>query len=252
MRVGGRALGGRALGMAGVGALALGAATPVNADVPPSTLRAVGSGVTFVTPDAATVTVSVARAGASAAAARGRENARLRAIVAGLAATGLPPADVQTASISLARGALGSPRPGHRRRVRWVASASLTVNTKRVDLLSKLFAAASRAGADSFDGPNYTVSDPSAGKLAAETAAVRDARRRADNAAAAAGVRVIGVQSVDLDPSSNSTSAAGGTGLAAPKRGSPPGVGHAPIPTPVNPGKQEVDATVDVVFLIGA
>ncbi len=80
---------------------------------------------------------------------------------------------------------------------------------------------------------------------------MRDARRRADSAAAAAGVRVTGVQSIDLDPSSpSSTSPAAGapsTGVTAPK----PGVGHAPIPTPVNPGKQEVDATVDVVVLVG-
>ncbi len=220
--------------LAWAGALALGAATPASADAAPSTLRAVGNGLTFVTPDAATVNISVARAGASADAARGRENARLQAILAGLRATGVPPADVQTANISLSREGLGPARRGHRRRFRFVASASLTVNTKRVELLSRIFAAASQAGADSFDGPSYTVSDPSAGKLAAEAAAVRDARRRADSAAAAAGVRVTGVQSIDLDPSSpSSTSPAAGapsTGVTAPK----PGVGHAPIPTPVN------------------
>ncbi len=240
--------------LACAGALALGAATPASADAAPSTLRAVGNGLTFVTPDAATVNISVARAGASANAARGRENARLQAILAGLRATGVPPADVQTANISLSREGLGPARRGHRRRFRFVASASLTVNTKRVELLSRIFAAASQAGADSFDGPNYTVSDPAAGKLAAEAAAVRDARRRADSAAAAAGVRVTGVQSIDLDPSTNPNSNSTSPAAGAPGSGKQvirPGVGHAPIPTPVNPGKQEVDATVDVVFLVG-
>jgi len=139
--------------LAWAGALALGAATPASADAAPSTLRAVGNGLTFVTPDAATVNISVARAGASANAARGRENAQLQAILAGLQATGLPSADVQTANISLSREGLGPARRGHRRRFRFVASASLTVNTKRVDLLSRIFAAASHAGADSFNGP---------------------------------------------------------------------------------------------------
>ncbi len=236
--------------------LALSAPASAIADPSPPTLRAVGNGVTFVTPDAATVTISVSRAGGSADSARRSANARLRGILAGLRATGLPTADVQSSQISLNRQALGRPVRGRRRRFRYVASGALTVDTKRVALLSAIFSAASRAGADSFDGPNYRLSDPAAGALAAEAAAVRNARRRADSAAAAAGVRVIGIQSIDLDPSNPNSNAplSGSTGSAPagarPKHAS--GKGHAPIPTPTHPGKQEVDATVDVVFLVGS
>jgi len=239
----------------GVG-VALSIPAPANADATPQTLRAVGNGVTFVTPDAATVTISVSRTGGSADAARRSANVRLRAILAGLRATGLPTADVQSSQISLNRHALGRPVRGRRQRFRYAASGALTVDTKRVALLSAIFSAASHAGADSFDGPNYRVSDPAAGALAAEAAAVRNARRRADSAAAAAGVRVIGIQSIDLDPSNpNASTQLSGSSGSAPSGARPkptPGKGHAPIPTPTHPGKQEVDATVDVVFLVAS
>lgn len=236
----GATIGRRMLVLSWVGALVLAAPAVARADAP--TLRAVGEGAAFVTPDAASVTISVARSAPSPGAARARDNARLAAILAGLRATGLATADVQTSEISLERR-VSAPARGRPRRVSWIASGTLSIDTKRIDLLSRIFAAASRAGADSFDGPNYRLADPAAGKLAAEAAAIADARRRADSAAAAAGVQIIGIQSIDLDPSTpqlpQTDSAA-----AAPQA-------KAPIPTPTLPGKQEVDATVDVVFLIG-
>jgi uncharacterized protein YggE len=228
-------------------AVLAGPAATAGADTPPATLRAVGDGVAFVTPDAATVTISVARTGPSAGAARALENARLQAIIAGLRGTGLGAGDIQSSQIGLERRLQAAAGRGRPRRVRWVASGTLTVDTRRVDLLSRIFAAAARAGADSFDGPNYRLSDPAAGKLAAEAAAVRDARRRADGAAAAAGLRVIGVQSIDLDPGSGPILAQNAPVAAA----RPTAPGPTPIPTPSLAGREEVDATVDVVFLLG-
>ncbi len=116
---------------------------------------------------------------------------------------------------------------------------------RRISLLSPLFDVASRAGADSYSGPNFDFSYPSAGLVQASDAALADARRRADAAAAQLGMWVVGVQSVDLDPSSSSPQSSAGA----------PGSGSAPaarkLTTPTLPGRQEVDADVDVVYLLG-
>lgn len=134
---------------------------------------------------------------------------------------------------------------GHQRHRTFDAEVDLTVTIRRISLLSPLFDAASRAGADSYSGPNFDFSDPSAGLVQASDAALADARRRADAAAAQLGMRVVGVQSVDLDPSSSSPQSSAGA----------PGSGSAPaarkLTTPTLPGRQEVDADVDVVYLLG-
>jgi uncharacterized protein len=100
---------------------------------------------------------------------------------------------------------------------------------------------ATRAGSDTVDGPSFSFSDPSAGKLAATRKAIADARRRAGDAAAAMGYQVTGVQSVQLDPQSQVVPVAG----SAPSASATPGT-----PTTVHPGTEEVDAQVEIVFTI--
>jgi len=79
---------------------------------------------------------------------------------------------------------------------------------------------------------------------AATTAALADARTRANAAAAALGYTVTGVQSVDLDPQSAVLPGAS-DGATAPVATSAPAT-----PTNIHPGAQEVDATVAVVYTI--
>ncbi len=127
----------------------------------------------------------------------------------------------------------------------YIAANDLTVQTNRLDRLSGALDVAVRDGADSFSGINYSFSDPSAGLIAADRAALIDARRRADAAAAQLGDRIGGVQSVALDPSGSSPGAAGSPVSA-------PGPGRGTVPTPIQPGTQEVDADVDVVYLLAS
>ncbi len=103
--------------------------------------------------------------------------------------------------------------------------------------------AATRAGADSVSGPDFSFSNPSAGVVAATNAALADARRRGNAAAASLGYRVTGVQSVDLNPQSTVVSPVNAGGAA-------PGTTSTPTPTNIHPGAEEVDATVAVVYTI--
>ena len=111
----------------------------------------------------------------------------------------------------------------------------------KIKLLGRVIDRATTAGASGIDGPTFSFGDPSAGKTRATRAAIADARRRADDAAAAIGYRVTGVQSVQLDPGGGGSGNAGG-GASSPAAGS--------APTTIHPGTEEVDAQVQVVYTI--
>jgi uncharacterized protein YggE len=230
--------------VAAIGAVFLLALAPAALADPtaPPTLSADGQGSVMVTPDQGSLSLSVTRSAPTSAPALSATNRTADAIVAAVRGAGVPAADVQTESVqsSCARVHVGP--KGHEHlisRCSTTESLSLTAPTA---ILGAVVDAATHAGASSIDGPNFSFSDPSAGELAAEKAAIADAQRQADAAAAQVGYTVTGVESVDLSPQSGpevTNGSAASTKAAAPT-----------TPTTLHPGQQEVDATVAVVFTI--
>jgi len=220
--------------LVGLAAVRVDAARAADDNEPTLTVR--GQGVGRAAPDAATVIASVRRRARTAAAARAQADARTRTLLAAILATGVDRVDVQTSSIGLGR----EPTPeGGSRRGAYVASATVVVRTRRVDLVGAIIAASTRAGADGVDGPNYSLADPSSASVAATEAALADARRRAEAAAAALGRGLGDLRSVTVDPpfGAELDRAAPGTGQGSPSR-----------PPPVEPGQAEVRVSVEVVF----
>ncbi len=226
--------------VASVVALLLVAAPTAAADTSSQTLSVTGSGSVFMRPDVADLSVSVSRSALSSRGALSAANRSTDAVVRVIRALGVPASDIQTGSVNVSSTPKPSGRHKLRRRV-WTAMETLAIRVRKIKLVGRVLDAATRAGASSLDGPTYSFSDPSAGKLAATRAAIRDARRRADDAAAAIGYRVTGVQSIQLDPQSQSGSAGSGS---SPTSGTPS------ASTTVHPGTQEVDAQVGVVYTI--
>jgi len=129
--------------------------------------------------------------------------------------------------------------PDHPWRI-YLQRSALTLKGLGYAPTGALLAAATRAGADNVNGPNFTIADPSSAAVAATEAALTDARRRADAAANALGMRVSGVRSVGLDPAVAPTEpVAGSTPEADSDEGRSP---------PVEPGQAEVRVTAVVVF----
>lgn len=203
-----------------------------------SLLAVSGNGQVFVVPDVANVSVDVHRVATTAAAARSSVATRTGAVLSVLDRLGVPRADVQTDQISLQR-------IQRKKRTLYEAAESITVRLVDTTLVAPVLDGATKAGADDFSGPSFTFSDPSAGRAQAEGAALTDARRRADAAAAAVGYTVVGVRSIDLDPDSGS-----GTVSPAAAKADAPASSTATPSTPVRPGREEVDASVRVVFVI--
>ncbi len=206
------------------------------------TISVTGIGVVMLAPDAADLSIAVRSGGYSATAARAQANVRTTRILAAIVRLGVDRGAIQTTGVSLERTST-TPRRHRPPRVFFTASNSLSLHLTRVGLVGPVVDAATAAGADSIDGPNFSFGNPSQGRGLATQAALGDARTRADAAAAAAGYHVSGVQSIDLDPQG-----AEPLGLqSAPAAAAP---GKVTPPTPVSPGRLEVDATVRVVYLI--
>lgn len=214
---------------------------PPSSQTGTATLHVVGNGTVFVTPDLATVTISVDRHGPAREPARQMTDRAVSNIISGLLHLGIPRPSIQTSNETLSTSVV--PLRHHRHRTVYDVEVDLTVTTTAIKLLSQLFATASHDGATSFAGPNFGFTNPSAGMAQAEAAAVGDAHQRAQAAATALGLQIVGVQSIDLDPGITGvpTTSASGSAPSAPKLPS----------APVLPGRQQVDASVDIVFLLG-
>jgi uncharacterized protein YggE len=199
------------------------------------TIAASGNGTATLVPDIADFSAGVLRRAPTSAAARRAANARIAAIVKAARAHGVAPADIQTSGLSIERGRV-------HRRVRYTAAQTLTIRSRDVKSLGALLDAVANAGADSVEAPDFGFADPSQGTLLATRAALADARKRADDAAAQVGMHIVGVRSVDLDPQGGEPIATGGSGSSSDT------AAKAPAPTRVEAGTQEFDATVRVIF----
>jgi uncharacterized protein len=218
---------------------ALGAAPAMSQQPEPQTVAAAGFGRVTLTPDQAEIFLSVDRVRPTSRAARALVNRRIAAVRRAMLARGIERSAMRTTGVSVARERLRA-RRGRPARIRYRASSSLVVLSRDVPGLGRLIDAAADKGADVF-GPEFGFSDPSEGEMLATRAALTDARRRADDAAAQMGMRVAGVQSIDLAPGLSEGS--GGSDDSG-------GAGGGEEGTQVLPGEREFLAIVRVVYTI--
>ena len=161
----------------------------------------------------------------------------MAAVLRAVRGAGVAADDIRTAGLSVRRERV-------RRRVRYRAEQAIVITVRDVSRLGPLLDAVAEAGADGVGEPEYGFADPSVGRMQATRAALADARRRADDAAAVAGLRITGVRTVDPRPESDSEgeilsrSGAGGSDDESP----------ASAPTQVSGGTQQFVERVRVVY----
>ena len=209
----------------------------------PETLSVDGQGSVMITPDQASLSVLETRSAPTSAPALSAANRTVDAIVHAVRSVGVPGPAIQTGSINTNCARIRVGPKGHKHRIqRCTASESLSIASTAA-IVGRVVDAATHAGASSIDGPNFSFANPTAGEIAAEHAAITDARNQATAAADQLGYTVTGVQSISLNPQSGGLGASG-TAFSPVRKGAPS------TPTTVHPGVQEVDATVAVVFTI--
>ena len=220
---------------------AVGAAPAAAQQPDPPTLASVGVGRALLVPDQAEIFLSASRVAPTSRAARAAVNRLMRAARRAMLRHGVEPRAMRTTGISISRERRRA-RRGRPARIRFRASSDLVVLTRDVPGLGRLIDAAADTGVDVF-GPDFSFSDPTRGSILATRSALADARRRADDAAAQLGQRIIGVQSTDLAPELG-----GGFGGDDSERAA--GGGIEDSPTRVLPGEQEFVVVVRVVYTV--
>jgi uncharacterized protein YggE len=198
-----------------------------------------GVGTVTLHPDQATIVFTTKGRGTSLAAAENLASRTMRSLISTMQAGGVARTDLQTA-------------PAHASKLNsqsstYVAEQQLTVTVRTPSKAGQLVAKGVNAGAHSTVGPTFSIGDQQKAYDDALAAAVKQARSKADAIAAASGVRVTGIVSVDEGgspypyPYAGYTASVPGDTLQAARA----------FQVPTRAGMRQVEAQVNVVFAYG-
>jgi uncharacterized protein YggE len=197
------------------------------------TLTFTGSGDVELQPDTAIVGVSVHGDGASSDDAQAVASDKMKAILQALRSLDsvhIADADLETQGVNTS--------PDWEHEGRFISDQSLSVTIHDPAHAGEVMAAATQAGADSVNGPSFSLAEQSAAYRDALRSALADARSKADAAAAAMSVHILGTTTISENsggggPIMYAADAAGKAASSAP---------------PVQIGPVTVSAQVTVTF----
>lgn len=215
-----------------VALLAGGAGAATTSTPTGDTVTVNGTGTVTAVPDQASFSFTVQTKAATAAAALTKNGNDTKAVIAAVEGTGVPEADIQTSQVSLdpIQSQDGTSI------VAYDASDTITVTKLGIAKAGSVVDAAVGAGATDVSGPSLEISDQDALYDNALKAAVVQAKSKAQALADAAGRNLGPVVSIVEG------------GGAAPL---PFAVGAAKdTSTPIEPGTQEIQATVTVTYAL--
>ena len=207
------------------------------------TINVNGVGRVKITPDVADVQLGVTVQGETAQEASDEAAKIMDAVLAAITGAGIPEADIQTTQLSLYPVYDYNDNPPEIEG--WEASNIVTVTVRDMDAIGDVIGAATGAGATNVQGITFRVDDPSEAEAQARSKAVEDARAKADQLAADAGVAIVGVRSI-TESSFNAPQpiyfdrAMAGAEMAMDTAAAPP----------VLPGQTEISVTIAVQFEI--
>ena len=167
----------------------------------PATLSLTGEGTVRARPDMATLQLGVVAEATTAREALSENTSRMAEIVASLREDGIESRDLQTSDFSI-EPRYSQPQPGREaefvpRIIGYAVRNTLTVRIRDLDQTGALLDKAVTLGANTISGPTFTVADPSALQDSARKAAMRDALRKGELYAEAAGVPLVRIIRID-------------------------------------------------------
>jgi len=205
------------------------------------TLTVTGQGEAGVTPDELRISFAVITEGETVGGALSDNSQRARRVIDALKRRGLSEEDIQTTNFSI------NPRYSQRKGdqppeiIGYRVSNQVRVRTEDLEAAGELIEAGVDAGANSVSGIQFTVSDEEAVYEQAVAGAAEDARRKARALAQAAGVRLVRIVSIDLEPSYRPAGARMYTGAEMLRTADAP---------PIEPGEVQREARVRIVYQI--
>jgi hypothetical protein len=155
---------------------------------PVRTIVVSGVGETLATPDLALLSIGVETQAATAAAALKQNGVQMRATIDRLKARGVAEKDMQTQSLSVSPRYKYDEGGSSPRIIGYSASNMLSVKLRNLDTAGSIIDEAVGDGANTLGGLSFGFADDKPLMDRARTAAVEDARRKAELLAKAAGV----------------------------------------------------------------
>ena len=208
----------------------------------PATLQASGDGSVLVVPDIAIVTIGVTTRGASAGEALRQNSTDLAAVIDTIRAEGVDDRDIGTAGFSVSPiyerrpdGARDDQLP---RIVGYQVSNEVRVTIRDIATSGGILDKVVVAGANQVNGIVFDIADRKAAEDAAIEAAIGEARRRGGLMAAAAGVRLTRILTVNANAGGGPQPVFARMEMAA--------------DVPVMPGEQAVTANASITWEVEA
>lgn len=203
------------------------------ASEPSGGITVTGTGTVQTIPDQAEFTLGVQTEGATAREALAANSERMRRLLAALSAAGVAKEDVRTQDVSLSRSYSSDGQVDG-----YSAHNSVSVTIRNLQKADSVLDAASKAGANDVYGPTLTRSDQDELQAKALRVAVENARAKASVLADAAGVQL------------GSVTAISESGDGAPMPYFDAALSKRAPEAPIEPGKQDIQATVEITFAI--
>lgn len=246
-------------GAALLGSLALSGmparAQPQVAITPDETLLEVRTtGQAFVRPDRAGFSIGVVSTGTTAREATDANSRAIAAVIAGLRGAQVEPRDIRTRQISVqprfARENGGGYGGEAARISGYVAQNSVQVTTRDLARAPEIVATAFEAGANSVQGPSFTVEDRGEAIAAARADALAKARAEAEAYAAGLGMRI--ARTLRVSERGRSTAVSDiVVSSARMSAGAPPPPPPPPPPAPIEAGEltQTLELWIDYTLV---
>jgi uncharacterized protein len=201
-----------------------------------------GTGRVSVRPDTASLRLGVTITAATAKAAREESASVMQAVIARLKALGIADRDVRSSIVSVSPAYDYSTNTNPPPVTGYTFTNVVAAVIRNVDQVGEAIDAALTAGATNVDHLAFGVEDPSALEREARSAAVGNARSKADHLAASAGLSITGVASI-AEVGAPVPYPMPLAEMAALKAGD--------ASTPVEAGEHEISVSVVVSYLIG-
>lgn len=204
----------------------------------PGKISVSATGTTYMAPDQASVSAGVVSQARTAGEAMSSNSTRMNAAFNELRRAGIPDRHIQTSQLSL------QPRYDYSNRqapviTGYEARNTVSARTDNLDQVGAMLDALVRAGVNNINGVTFTVKNSDAAKSQARSEAVKAARRKAEEMATAAGVRVGRI--VTINESS---------GYSPPQPMMMRAAAMDEGATPVSGGEQSLTVTVNITYEI--
>jgi uncharacterized protein YggE len=216
-----------------------------------STVSLTGTAATMVKPDKVTVSLGLETTNKTANAALAANSKIMNKLIDALKASGVKDNETSTSSFSISPNYnYSQQQPSDitgRRITGFTASNTIQIQSTNINNTSKWIDTAIAAGANTIDGIDFALSN----KKLEETKtnlirqAMQDTRTKADILASAAGMKIVGVKSINLNdfatqPPFPPPIPSARQSLAA----------EEARPTPIISGQEDITTNVDVIFLV--